>query len=365
MHRFALATALSITSVVLLSLPAVASARVHGTWTNPVEQSTVVPRDLGGVNAKREVEDRVLRRGLARASAVQPTRVEEYYDTDGHSITVGTAIAGLDLQPYAEILAGTVHGDELSELRVLVIPASQMDVECGGRPGDGIIACYGADDPDRSYSGEMLIPASSPDLVHALVHEYGHHMDNALANFSQLDTMCGYGDDGSRRWFFARDAYDDLFTNTGCTEDTDYARLLGELFAEDYVALHRIDNWFNSDFPRPTAGMLRALNNDIVDRFEPETYRFSGRLAKKGRYRERVYELTTWTYFWAELSGPRGRRNDFDLYLYKGNSRRAMAKSRRRGSRERIHKVLPPGRYAVGVHSYRGRGSFRVRVDAL
>jgi hypothetical protein len=364
MQRFARAVALSIVALILLALPAAASAR--GTWVHPVEQGTVAPRDLAGVRAKREIEDRVLRRTLARASLVQPTRVEEFTDIDhGHSIVIGTAIAGIDLQPYAEILASTIHGDELSDLRVLVIPPSQMDIECGGRPGDGIVACYGADDPERSYGGEMLIPATSPDLVHAVIHEYGHHMDNALANFSGLDTDCGYSDDGSRRWFFARDAYDDLFTNSGCTDDVAYARLLGELFAEDYVALHRIDNWFNSDFPRPTAGMLRALQRDIADRFEPTTYRFRGRLARKGRYRERVYDLKTPTFFWAELVGPAGRRNDFDLYLYKGNSNRAMAKSTRRGSRERIRKVLRPGRYAVGVHSYRGRGTFRIRVDAL
>jgi hypothetical protein len=124
----------------------------------------------------------------------------------------------------------------------------------------------------------MVISSGDPDVVHSILHEYGHHTDKALINLSHLG-YCRYNNDGSRRWFFARDAYDDLTNRSGCTTDVPYARLLGETFAEDFVVLNGINNWILSAFPPPTGGMLNALRVDIADPFQREYERRSGWLS--------------------------------------------------------------------------------------
>jgi hypothetical protein len=329
-------------------------------WSRPAQNGLVEARDLSRVEARARIQDGVLKPNRAEASSQQPPRVEQFTDEHGHTITIGTAIPLLDLQPYAAVLAGTIHGDELSELRVLVVPPEEVAAACGGE--DTVLACYGADDAEHSYAGEMIIPSADPDLVHLIVHEYGHHMDNALVNLSHLG-LCRYDNDGSRRWFFARDAYDDLINRSGCNRNVPYRRLLGETFAEDFVVLNGIDNWFLSAVPPPTGGMLRAMRADIVDPFERQYERRSGWLGGTGRYRLQRFHLDVWTYFSAHLRGPLGRRADFDLYLYRRGGRRPLERSQRPASRERVARWLGPGRYEIVVHSYRGYGGYRVRFD--
>lgn len=322
----------------------------------------VTGRDLSTVVARGRVVDRILPPRLARVSSHQPTRVEEYSDEHGHKILVGTSIPALNLEPFAAVLAGTIHGDELGELRTLVVNPSEVSAECGAPPDEGVVACYGPDDPERSFGGQMIVPSSHPDLLHAMIHEYGHHMDNALVNLGHLG-LCDFSNDGSRRWFFARDADDDLFGRSGCTEQVAYERLLGELFAEDFVALHGIDEWVTSDFQPPTRRMLNALDADISRPFATKRKRFRGRVSQRRQLRIRRFSISVPTFFSAVLRGPRGRRNDLDLFLWRRNGRRALEKSRKRNSRERVERVLLPGRYEVGVYAYRGRGRYRLVLD--
>jgi hypothetical protein len=332
-------------------------------WSRPADGGAVEGRDLGQVTARGEIRDRVLASRPARASqAPTPTRVERYTDEHGHTILVGTTIPTLDLEPFAAVLAGTIHRAELSELRVLVIPPDQISAAWGAAAG--VVACYGADDPARSNAGEMIVPSASPDLLHALVHEYGHHMDNSLLNLGHLE-ICDFASDGSRRWFFARDADDDIVTRSGCNDSTPYERQLAELYAEDYVALHGIDEWFVSAFPPPTARMLRALRSDIFRPFTPRIIRYRNVIRRPRRGRAHLLRLEVHTFFEARLTGPGGRRNDFDLFLYRRGGRRPIALSARRRSREHIERLLAPGRYEVVPFAYKGRGRYRLRVDAF
>lgn len=330
-------------------------------WTNPTERGFAPGRDLSQVEAKGPIEDRILRPGRARASFHQPSRVESYRDPHGHTITIGTAIEGLDLQWFADILAGTIHRSELSELRVLVVHPDEVPAECGGDPG--VVACYGADDPYRTNAGEMIVPADHPDLIHAIVHEYGHHMDNSLLNLGHLG-LCAFDHDGSRRWFFARDAYDDLLGRSGCNRRVSYSRLLGELYAEDYVALNGIGGWGLSAFPPPTRWMLAAMRSDIRWPFRPRRRSVRRTMWRTRDLKLRRVRLRDWTFFEAVLRGPPRWYADLDLYLWRRRApRRPLEQSLRPGSRERIERVLRPGRYVIGVRSHRGRGRFRLRLN--
>jgi len=306
------------------------------------------------VTARGRIHDRTFQGPLARESSAAPLRVQSFLDSAGNSIVIGTSITDLDLASFASILAGTIHGEEINKLRVLIVLPDQVGPECGGE--QGVVACYYADDPNRLYSGQIVIPSAHPDLHHAIVHEYGHHMDNQLANFGHLGG-CDYGQDGSRRWFFVRDAYDDLTRHSGCTRQVAYGKLLGEVFAEDFVAYNGIDEWFTSDFPPPTARMLDAMDADIKRPFTPRRRHFRGSMLA-GYYRGRWLTFDAPVFLTLRLRGP--RRADFDLSLMAQGRRRPIARSRRPRSVERITIFLNPGRYRVDVVGYAGRGRYRL-----
>lgn len=307
----------------------------------------------------------------ARASSHPPTRVESYSDEHRHRFVIGTSIAGLDLQRVADVIVRIIHRDELSELRVKVVALSEMGEECG----QGAVGCYRPDDDgDPPFSGEMTLAFDDPNLVETIVHEYGHHMDYQLTNLGHFDKRCSYDRDGSRRWFFARDLEDQIFSRGGrCVASTDmeYQRLLGELYAEDFKVLNGITTWGLSAFRSPTPPMLAALLKDIDSAFTPTRFSFGGRLpvrAGKFRhdYRRHKFKVTTPTIFRAMLRS--SSRRDFDLYLYRSQGRDPIEKSERRGASERIDSlILPPGLYSIEVFSKtsrdRGRYSLRVLLD--
>lgn len=121
--------------------------------------SRVEPADLTGLRAKRPVEDSELRTTpRARAAAI---RAETFVDDHGHRITLLTDIDGLDLGPYASVLAATLHYGEIQDLVTWVVEPAQVSAVCGPQAD----ACYGPD--PRSNRGEMVIPRSNDDLPSA------------------------------------------------------------------------------------------------------------------------------------------------------------------------------------------------------
>ena len=336
------------------------NAAEAASWGHPVEKGDVTPRSVAGLDTVGPIRDRVLAAPIARASASGPSRVEAYTDASGNNIAIGTSIDGLDLSYFASILAGIVHGREISELRTLVVAPEQVAEFCGAETTARVVACYAPDNASRLLSGEMVVPSVHPQLEHALVHEYGHHMDNQLLNLGHLGQLCDFGQDGSRRWFFMRNAYDDLLNLSGCSQEVAYERLLGELYAEDFVAYNGIEDWHLSAFPPPGPRVLRALATDIRIPFSPQRRRYSGRLAD-GYYKPRVLRFKTPVFLTIRLRGPRGA--DFDLVLRVPGRRRPIATSVRGGSRERISIVVGAGRYRLDVIAYGGRGRYRLVTD--
>jgi hypothetical protein len=140
----------------------------------------------------------------------------------------------------------------------------------------------------------------------------------------------------------------------------DYSLLLGELYAEDFVAYNGIREWFTSAFPPPTQGMLDALHEDIEYQFRPRRRHARGRLSG-GYYRHRSLIFDSPVFFTARLYGP--RTADFDLRLMRRGRRRPVAVSARRRSRETIELLLGRGSYRLDVVAYSGAGRYRLVLD--
>ncbi len=291
------------------------------------------------------------------ASSAGTARVFE--DSKHHSIRISTEVPGLDLAPYAAVLAGIpLHGREIENLQVQVVAPDKIGVTCGS---DDAAACYGADDPGRSRAGHMYIPTNDRDLVHIITHEYGHHMDNQLLNLAGLGFGCDMDGDGSRRWFFARDLEDKIF-NRGfdCSPATDWDHLLPELYAEDFARANGMTGW-RMPVPPPSHAEVDALRADVGRPFRRQGTRSNISLPRRGQLRRHL-TLKDWTAIGVWLTVPRGR--DYDLLLYEAGKRRPLIKSTHSGSAdERIDGAfIGPGKYTLVVRSRTRGGHARLKL---
>ena len=108
--------------------------------------------------------------------------------------------------PYAQVIAWLIHFDEIEDVTVEVVAP---DADRGDLRREAV-GCYQPEAPGHSPAGWIWVPSVHEDLDHIVVHEYGHHVDNQLTNLAHLDFGCDVSGDGSRNWFFAREADDSL-----------------------------------------------------------------------------------------------------------------------------------------------------------
>jgi len=333
---------------------AAASPAPGAPWPAARDAGRVEPVPLAGTRALRPVRD-VLPRSSVRASRhAPPPPFQKLTDPHGHVITIGTPIAGLDLAPVAAVLAGTIHGPEIATVRVIVVSAARVARECGG--GEGVLACYIPDGP-RATTGEMVVAHDDPDLRHSAVHEYGHHVDAQYANITPSGG-CRRSNDGTRRWFFERERVTRITRRAGCRSGTPYRRLLGEVFAEDYVALNGIVDYVLPIGP-PGASVLAALSADLQQPFRGSAQAFTG-LVRRRRADTRQFHLDTHAFLSAVVSG--SPRADLDLFVFRRGGRRPLAASTSDGSSERVRRLLPPGDYDLAVFAARAGGRYRAAL---
>lgn len=316
--------------------------------------------DLGEWHAKGEVTDTMMPPS-ARATAAS-ARVERFTDEHGHTLTFITELPGLDLLPYARALAALHHRGEIEDVIVEVVEPTLIGETCGDPDA---LACYAPEDPPRSVRGRIWLPSFDDDLLHILVHEYGHHVDNQLVNLGHLASSgCGFDNDGSRNWFFERDADDPIFdAGISCAPDAQWNHLLGEVYAEDYTWLNGNRSWL-SDMPlgAPVDRHLDALAGDLAVPFETRARRYQ-RWVGQGRSRFIRMRLRDWTLVTARLTGRPAA--DLDLYLYTSGADLPFAGSARTRSREELQGALPPGSYKLEIfaHSKNGHGTLRLFLE--
>lgn len=165
-------------------------------------------------------------------------------------------------QGWATYLGTLVHGPELAQLTLDLIPLSSVQSICGGQA----LACY---DPQRQeiYASpdDQL---NEPPAREVVTHEYGHHVAN-----NNNDAPWPALDFGTKRW----SSYENICAKSAAgtaspgDEGTHYFQNSGEAFAESYRVLNLqkqgqanigweiVDRSF---YPDPAA--LTALEQDIT-----------------------------------------------------------------------------------------------------
>lgn len=345
-NRIVLATALALTSLGLLAGSAAASAPAG-------------KLDLSKITAKKEVNDAILPAGARVAASPKAVASATFTDGAGRSFSIDSSVPGFDLNPAAAALNSTYHGAEIAKVTVHAIPLADMRSTCGDPQA---VACYR---PMAGGYGELWFGTDDSDWVHSLIHEYGHHRDNQVANLSQLGPYgfgngCTTDSDGTRDWFFTRLLADDTIDSSKffCT-NTDWEHLVPELFAEDFVVLNGINGWQLSSAKPPTASQLSAMKFDLDNKLLVMNAKFS----KKVRHK-RIYwkKISTPFFSLLRVTVKAPRKSDFDVVVYPTKSNKLWDKSTKNGRTERLTTFIAPGNWDIGIYGYKKTGVAKVEV---
>jgi hypothetical protein len=96
-------------------------------------------------------------------------------DLQGRPITFDVRAKNVDTNWYADVLRATVHGNEISDVTIRIVPDQQIDGLCGAEAA----ACY----TEVGTRPTIMIPAGkSQSIEGTLIHEYGHHLDASTPN---------------------------------------------------------------------------------------------------------------------------------------------------------------------------------------
>jgi hypothetical protein len=166
-------------------------------------------------------------------------------DDQGRTITFDVLTPGVDVEWYASLLRPAGHGNEISSVTIRIVAPDRLGINCGPLAE----ACYGAPGGNPT----IIVPAGrDEDTAHALIHEYGHHLDRAWA-------VAGVGEpNGTPVWWAARQM-DSLLRGGGVAFDYSlgWSRSIGEVFAEDYAWVYRPHS-YRINWLAPPDDALRA-----------------------------------------------------------------------------------------------------------
>jgi hypothetical protein len=274
-------------------------------------------------------KDRVISGALAHAAQVKGT-TQSYPAADGTLIPVTLASSYTGdpavAQTYATFLGTLPHGSELASLKVTVVPSSEIAGDCGGKPSDGILACYGSDDQT------MIVPADQPadstvSVNYVIAHEYGHHIALHRSN-APLEAL----DYGPKRWA----SYELVCANTidgklaPGDEGTNYLSNPGEAWAEAYARLvFPLEAWRFTPLLKPTQGSALAAAADVA---QPWAKRVSTTFTGTNTHTFKL-PITLDGAFTLQLDGP--AKANYDLVVRSGG--KTVEKTTRTDSRDRIN----------------------------
>jgi hypothetical protein len=193
----------------------------------------------------------VLAAGVAApAAAVQQVT----YDSAGRPITFDVRDPAADVAGYTAILDGLLHGAEISDVVVTVVPQSAIASECGS----GAAACYRW---SSRGGAAMFVPSLPSQQVRGtLGHEYGHHVDATRPH-----VVGARGLDGTARWWGARGMAGLLAQGSVAWDySLGWDRAIAEVFAEDYavtnVGRSSSIRWLGD----PPAAVAEAIRADLA-----------------------------------------------------------------------------------------------------
>ena len=168
---------------------------------------------------------RLVAAALMLACAVPAMAVQQVtHDSAGRPITFDVQAQGADVAGYSAVLDGLLHGAEISDVTVTIVPQSSIASECE----PGAVACYRWSSRDGAA---MFVPSQPPAQVRgSLAHEYGHHVDTTRPHLPGAKGL-----DGTAGWWQARDMAALLAQGRVAWDySLGWDRSIAEIFAEDY-----------------------------------------------------------------------------------------------------------------------------------
>ena len=175
------------------------------------------------------------------------------HDDQGRPITFDVRAATADTEWYASVLRASVHGNEISDVKIIIVPEPQVQAFCGGADA---AACY-----DRSPP-TIIVPAGKSRLLETvLLHEYGHHLDTfwRVPGVQELN--------GTPAWWAARGMASLLAAQQVAFDySLGWFHSVGEIFAEDYAYIHThsryaITSWLSPPDAALESAMFAELGN--------------------------------------------------------------------------------------------------------
>jgi hypothetical protein len=172
-------------------------------------------------------------------------------DREGRAITFDVQAPDVDVEWYAELLRNAAHGNEITRVTIRIVAVDDLRLICGAGAG----GCY----TGTTRAGRIVVPAGkTQSIAHALVHEYGHHVDTSYPVTGVLEP------NGTPGWWGAREM-DRLLRAGSVARDyrLGWDRSIAEVFAEDYVQLHLRTVYLIEWLGLPAESVLAALRSDI------------------------------------------------------------------------------------------------------
>jgi hypothetical protein len=172
------------------------------------------------------------------------------HDDQGRTITFDVRAATVDTEWYASVLRASAHGNEISNVRIIIVPEPQVQAFCGGADA---AACY-----DKN-SATIVVPAGKSRLLETVfLHEYGHHLDTfwRVPGVQELN--------GTPAWWAAR-GMPSLLAERRVAFDYSlgWGHSVGEVFAEDYAYIHVHSRYGITWLSSPDAALESAMFTEL------------------------------------------------------------------------------------------------------
>jgi hypothetical protein len=186
--------------------------------------------------------------GAESANGAMVTRL----DRAGRPMTFDVRARGVNVNWYVARLRGSIHGDEVSDVVVRIVPPRLVKRLCGGGG-----SCYSS----RRGEDLLTVPAGrSTQVAHYLLHEYAHHLELKRGRWRDSEPWM-------EQWWAAR-GIDALLARGKVSYEYDlgWEHSISEIFAEDYVQLHMRSRYGIGWLRPPGQGVKAALRSDLRDR---------------------------------------------------------------------------------------------------
>ena len=179
------------------------------------------------------------------------------HDDQGRTITFDVRAATVDTEWYASVLRASAHGNEISNVTIIIVPEPQVQAFCAGAD---VAGCY-----SRTTPATIVVPAGKSKLLETiLLHEYGHHLDTYwhVSGVPELN--------GTPTWWAARGMASLLADHQVAFDySLGWSHGIGEIFAEDYAYIHTHNRYAITWLNPPDAALESAMFAELGEPTEP------------------------------------------------------------------------------------------------